>query len=823
MSLITYRRKRRFGETPEPRGKSSAERGGLRFVVQKHHASRLHYDFRLELDGSLKSWAVPKGPSLNPSDKRLAMMVEDHPLDYRSFEGIIPTGNYGAGRVIVWDEGIYTIPGADGRRSSAEAARAGLAAGRLTFTLHGRKLRGDFSLVKLKRGEENAWLLMKKKGAFVADNGLPTDDRSVVSGLTLDEIGRKRPNAQTKTTRAKSKKPTAKMPHNVRPMLATLIDRPFDRPGWLFEVKWDGYRAIAEVGATGVNLYSRNHTPFATKFAPIVDSLNTLGHDAVLDGEIVVLDRDGKARFQLIQNFQKTGKGNLVYYVFDLLYLDGKDLRSLPLAERKTKLRKILGRQASNIRFSDHVATRGIEFFDAAVKAGLEGIIGKDATSAYQEGKRTGAWVKIKSRERQEAVIGGFTAPRGRRVGIGALVLGVYQGSDLIYIGHTGGGLNDASLADLRRRLDPLVRPSCPFSKKPKTNAPVRWVDPQLVCEVEFQEWTDDGSMRQPIFVGLREDKPAREVRREQPISPTDEQAAGSESPKFTNLDKVYWPKEGYTKGDLIAYYRDVGPFILPHLRDRPMSLHRHPDGIDGESFFQKDVSRRPPPPWVETAAMASDSGRKTVTYVVCQDQRTLLYLANLGCIELNPWISRIKTPDRPDFLVIDLDPEDLPFTRVVDAAHAVHALLDRAGSESLCKTSGKRGLHICVPLGARYSYDVARQFAEVVANMVHRQLPRSTSVVRSPAKRQKQVYLDFLQNRRGQTLAAPYSVRPVVGAPVSTPLHWREVRRNLDPSKFTIRTIPRRLEKMGELWTSIHGRGVELEQCLERLTRISR
>jgi bifunctional non-homologous end joining protein LigD len=695
-----------------------------------------------------------------------------------------------------------------------------LAAGRLSIVLHGRKLRGEFSLVKLKRGEENAWLLMKKHDAFATTDDVTADERSVQSGLTLDEVGRKPVRAKRAS---RVKKSAANMPHEIQPMLATLVDEPFDRAGWLFEVKWDGYRAIAEIDSDDVRLYSRNHKSFADKFAPVVDALNNLGHNAVLDGEIVVLDREGKSRFQLIQNYQKTGKGNLVYYVFDLLYLDGKDLRSLPLTERKARLRKLLGRNPGIIHFSDHIESRGKEFFEAAVKAGMEGIIGKDGASQYVEGKRTDSWVKIKTRQRQEAVIGGFTAPRGRRVGIGALVLGVYQGSNLVYIGHTGGGLDDAGLTDLRERLDALVRDTCPFKTVPKTNAPVQWVEPQLVCEVEFHEWTDDGRMRQPIFVGLREDKPAREVRREQPvhIDNGDVEKADAE-PKLTNLDKVYWPKEGYTKGDLIAYYREVAPVILPHLRDRPMSLNRHPDGIEGDNFFQKDVSHRPPPPWVETATIAAETARKNVTYVVCQNERTLLYLANLGCIELNPWLSRVGSVDRPDFLVIDLDPEDLPFSRVIEAAITVHKLLDRAGVEHLCKTSGKRGLHICVPLGARYDYEVARQFAQVVANIVHQQLPKSTSVVRSPALRRNRIYLDYLQNSRGQTLAAPYSVRPAPGAPVSTPLKWNEVRRGLDPAKFTIRTTASRLEKHGDLWVTVLDHRVDLEASLERLTRDS-
>lgn len=848
MSLKTYRDKRRFNETPEPRGKTEHESGSLRFVVQKHHASRLHYDFRLEIDGVLKSWAVPKGPSLDPADRRLAMMVEDHPLDYRTFEGIIPPGNYGAGRVIVWDEGTYAVNG-DGRAANEREARAGLAAGRLSFVMHGHKLRGEFTLIKLQRGEKNAWLLMKKRDEFATNNDVTADERSVRSGRTLVEVDRISPppgfagggqggektlagkRARSRTQAASPRKAEGRaksisgMPRSVRPMLATLIDESFDRDGWFFEVKWDGYRAIAEVGRDAVRLYSRNHTPFETKFAPIVDSLWKLDHEAVLDGEIVVLDDEGRSRFQLLQNYQKTGRGNLIYYVFDLLYLDGEDLRSRPLSERKKLLRQIVGRKQGKIRFSDHVEKTGIKFFDAAIDRGLEGIIGKDGASAYKEGKRTGAWVKIKTRQRQEAIIGGFTAPRGRRVEIGALVLGVHEGPDLVYIGHTGGGLDDAALADLRQRLEPLVRDTCPFKKAPKTNAPVRWVEPQLVCEVEFQEWTEDGRMRQPIFIGLREDKPARQVRREKPAPRPDAESdrKSADGPKLTNLDKVYWPKEGYTKGDLIEYYREVAPLILPHLRDRAMSLHRHPDGIEGESFFQKDVSKHPPPEWVETATIPTDSGRKNITYVVCQDERTLLYLANLGCIELNPWLSRIDRADKPDLLVIDLDPEDSPFSRVIETAIAVHKLLDRAGAENLCKTSGKRGMHICIPLGAKYSYGVARQFAEVVANVVNRQLPKTTSVVRSPAKRQKLVYLDYLQNARGQTIAAPYSVRPAPGATVSTPLHWREVRRRLDPTKFTMHTIPRRLDKVGDLWKPINGRGVDLLECLERLNRRSR
>jgi bifunctional non-homologous end joining protein LigD len=568
----------------------------------------------------------------------------------------------------------------------------------------------------------------------------------------------------------------------------------------------------------------------------------------VLDGEVVVLDREGKSHFQLLQNYQKTGEGQLRYYVFDLLYLDGRDLRNLPLVERKELLAKLLG-NSPDVLLSEHVEESGIAFYEAVAAAGLEGIIAKDGKSRYREGQRTYEWLKIKTYRRQEAVIGGFTEPHGSRKGFGALVLGVYEGKDLVYIGHTGGGFDTKGLAEIRAKLDTLIRRSCPFVKKPKTNAPVHWVEPQLVCEASFKEWTQDGVMREPIFVGLREDKPAHAVHREMPepvgavlesvkdpagrtkrgaakrsastVSrpPTaHKNVSASRQPALTNLERVYWPDEGYTKGDLIHYYREIAPLILPYLRDRPQSLHRHPNGIAAKSFFQKDVSRQPPPEGVETVVLDSDSSKQKITYVLCQNEGSLLYLANLGCIELNPWNSRVGSLDQPDYLVIDLDPEDVPFSKVVEAAVTVRKSLEKVGAECHCKTSGKRGLHVYVPLGARYDYDQAKQFAEIVAQLAHRQLPGSTSILRSPSLRQHRVYLDFLQNRRGQTLAAPYSVRPYPGATVSTPLKWQEVNKSLDPAKFTIRTMGKRLEKVGDLWKPTLGSGVDLTACLERL-----
>ncbi|MFL5328477.1 MAG: DNA ligase D [Gemmataceae bacterium] len=600
-------------------------------------------------------------------------------------------------------------------------------------------------------------------------------------------------------------------------MLATLVRAPFDRAGWIFEPKWDGYRAIAEIQNGKIEVYSRKGNSFNEQFAPIVHNLRHLKHDTVLDGEVVVLDEAGRSRFQLLQQHQKTGQGRLVYYVFDILHLDGRDLQMLPLIERKTILSRLL-RRIPEVIVSEHIEGRGEAFFRAAAAQGLEGIIAKNGQSPYRQGIRSADWLKIKTQRRQEAVIGGFTEPRGSRKNLGALLLGVYQGNDLKYIGHTGGGLNTKSLAHLRQRLDPLEQSTSPFAKRPKANAPVHWVKPQLVCEVTFQEWTDDGHMRHPIFIALREDKPSREVRHEveHPVA-----ELANNDPPLTNLGKIYWPRDGYTKGDLINYYREIAPFILPYLNDRPQSQHRHPEGIDGDSFFQKDVSKRPPPAWVKTTVVPHKERAGSSHFIVCDDQRTLLYLANLGCIEINPWNSRVGLLDRPDYLVIDLDPEQIAFAKVVEAALAVRKVLDAARAECYCKTSGKTGLHVYVPLGAKYPEDLATRFAEVVANIVNRKLPATTSVVRMPARRQGRVYLDFLQNRHGQTLAAPYSVRPVDGAPVSAPLKWSEVRTGLDPAKFTIKNTPKRLEKIGDLWQPVLGPGIDLAHCIERLARV--
>ncbi len=820
MPLKTYRAKRHFKKTPEPKGQLCRAKGALRFVVQKHDASRLHYDFRLEMDGVLKSWAVPKGPSLNPADKRLAIEVEDHPFDYRTFEGTIPAGNYGAGTVMVWDEGTYEVQAGADRRTNDKLALEQWQAGHLRFTLDGAKLHGEFALVRIRGGKGKNWLLIKHRDDHAQTKDVLQQDRSATTQRTLDEItaeapSRPKPPATKKTPAVAKKGRAVSMPHHIKPMLATLVAKPFDRPDWFFEVKWDGFRAIAEVEAGKARLYSRNQKDFEKRFAPIVRELEKLKHDAVLDGEIVVLDEHGIAHFQLLQNYQRTGRGQLIYYVFDLLYLDGADLRSSPLRRRKELLAKLLPKDGL-LRYSDHIEKEGSAFFKAASERLLEGVMAKSASSLYQEGYRSTQWLKIKAQKQQEAVIAGFTEPRGSRRNLGALILGVYDGKDLVYIGHAGGRLGTKDLKEMRARLEPLEQSDCPLKSKPKTNAPVHWVKPQLICEVSFQEWTSDGIMRQPIFLGLRDDKDATKVMRELPkplpavlnseSKPRKRNKSHVTEPSlpaghFTNLDKVYWPVEGYTKKDLLDYDHAVAPFILPYLHDRPLSLLRHPNGINGASFFQKDVSAQPPPAWVQTAQVASESARKRITYVVCQKEETLLYIANLGCIEINPWSSRLQTLDYPDYLIIDLDPQGIDFVQVVAAAQSVRKAVEKAGLECYCKTSGKRGLHVLAPLDDSFDYAKTRELGETIARTVHGILPESTSLARSPSQRPNKVYLDYLQNGRGQTIVAPYSLRPVAGAPVSTPLRWSEVKKSLSPLKYNLKTIRKRLDKLGDVW----------------------
>lgn len=821
LDLEAYRRKRRFESTPEPRGRKAPPAADRpRFVVQRHLARRPHFDLRLEIGGTLKSWAVPRGPSLDPRQRRLAVRTEDHPLEYAEFEGVIPRGEYGAGPVAIWDRGFVES------RSSLEE---GLRSGRLYFILDGKRLKGEFALVRKQGAEREDWLLIKKRDDFATEEDPTLDQRSIVSGRRAEDL--LGPPADA---------PEGPMPRGIDPMKALLVEAPFSREGWFFEPKWDGYRAVAEVAGPEVRLYSRKGLPLGSRYPEIVSSLAAWGRQGVLDGEIVALDARGRPVFQWLQDWAGRREGTLVYYVFDLLYLDGRDLRGLPLRRRKELLRAALP-ELPGVRFGAHVEEDGERFFAEAVRLGLEGMVAKDASSAYEEGRRSGRWVKVKSVRRQEALVCGFTQPGPGRRGFGALVLGAYEGGRLVHIGNVGSGFDDKALASLRSRLEPLVRPDPPFERPPAEDLRATWTRPELACEVRFSEWTEGGRMRQPVFLGLRPDVAPGSVRRERALpleqvlpeppgrffgrtppesseGPAERIDLGGRVVTLARPGKPLFP--GISKSDLAAYYRKVAPAILRYLKDRPLTLLRHPDGAAGDSFFQKSAPE-PRPEWVRTHRVASASGGREIEYVVCEDEATLLWLTNLGCIELNPWNSRAAAPDRPDYAVLDLDPEEAPFERVVETAQALRGLLEEAGIPSACKTSGKRGLHVCVPLGARYTHEEARLFSEIVARLVHARLPATTSVVRSPKRRRGKVYLDYLQNGRTQTLACAYCARPVPEASVSTPLRWEEVRPGLDPRRFTVRDVPERLARVGDLWAPVLGPGIDMEEALDRLRKL--
>lgn len=616
-----------------------------------------------------------------------------------------------------------------------------------------------------------------------------------------------------------------KDPKAIQPMLAKLANKPFNSEDWIFEIKWDGYRAIAEISRRNVKLYSRRNISFEKTFNPVVQALKKLKHQAILDGEIVVLDNNGRPKFQLLQNYQNSGIGHLNYFVFDLLELNGQNLRNKPLLERKKILQDIIKKlpesAAGIIKFSGHAENYGIDFFKAAQEQNLEGIMVKQKLSPYREGIRSSEWLKIKIHMQQEAVIGGFTQPRRSRKHLGALILGVYDDDKkLHYIGHTGGGFNEQNLKAIYKRLEALKQPHSPFSEKFKTNEKANWVKPELVCEVEFREWTDEGHMRQPIFLGIREDKNAREVKRESTIKLKDMPMKKSEQNELelSNLDKIFWPKEKHTKGDVVEYYRSVSKYILPYLKDRPESLNRHPDGIEGKSFYQKDLNGQAPK-WLQTKTVYSESEDRDIKYMLCQNEKDLLYMANLGCIEINPWSSHIKKLDYPDYAIMDLDPQNIAFDKVVEAALAIKKILDAADVKNFCKTSGATGLHIYIPLGAKYNYDQARDFTHLIAIMANKLLPKTTSTERNPNKRKGKIYLDYLQNRRGQTLASAYSIRPRPKAPVSTPLKWVEVKKGLDPSKFTIINTTARIKKYGDLWKGTLGPGIDMQKALKKLS----
>jgi bifunctional non-homologous end joining protein LigD len=620
-------------------------------------------------------------------------------------------------------------------------------------------------------------------------------------------------------------------------MLAKETDLPFSDAGWIYEIKWDGYRAIVEVNKDGVLLYSRNGNTFNDSYPAVVDALSKLKINAVLDGEVIVVDENGKSNFQLLQHYEEPFP--LEYRVFDVLSINGKDVCHLPLTKRKALLKKLIKKNPI-VKYSDHIEKTGLAFFDAAVKNDLEGIMAKKANSEYNPGVRTTNWLKIKHHKSQEAIIAGFTEPTGSRKYFGALVLGIKKGKKLVYAGHTGSGFNHQGLKEMSELLKPLIQKESPFKEPVKTNMPVTWVKPVLVCEIKFTEITTDGKMRHPIFIRLRDDKQAKDVNMEDqtttpkkrvvkkttttPGKTADEEGMmhfGKIKVKTTNLSKVYFPDDGITKGDVINYYISISKYILPYLKDRPESLKRNPNGITDHGFFHKDAGDEAPA-WVKSKAIFSESSNKDIDYILCNDQPTLTYLNNLGCIEINPWHSTVAALDKPDYMIIDIDPSKKnTFEQVIETANAVHEVLKQTGAESYCKTSGATGLHVYVPTGKKYTYDQLKDFSHLICMMVQEQLPKFTSLERNLKKRgDKMIYLDHLQNRRGQTISSVYSLRPHPGATVSMPLKWAEVKPGLSPQHFNIHNALKRIEKIDPWFKAILGKGIDLKKCLAKLTK---
>jgi len=602
-------------------------------------------------------------------------------------------------------------------------------------------------------------------------------------------------------------------------MLATLADRSFDRDGWIFEIKWDGYRALAQIAGSNISIYSRNLRDFTGKFDSIKRSLGKIPYDIILDGEIIITDSQGRSDFSGLRKYLKTGKGNPVYYVFDILYISGYSLLDVPLLNRKEILELILP-ELSNIKISSHIHKTGKAFFAQAEKNGLEGIMAKKADSPYELSARSKNWLKIKIKHTQDIVIGGYIKSPGNR-SFRSIIAGIYEGRKLIHIGNVGSGFSQDEARILFNRLKKITRAKSPFSKKIKDSRDFVWVEPEIAAEVKFSQWTPDGYLRHPVFKAIRDDKKPLHVIRESvwgiDMNDQGNTVKSSYRGKLTNPGKIFWPEEGYSKKDLFEFYREISGFILPHIIGRPQSLHRHPDGINGESFFQKDTGFKPPS-WLETFLVTDKERSKGIHYLVCRDLDSLLYMINLGCIEINPWLSRVEDINRPDFIVIDLDPTGTGFSKVVSAALKAREILDMLDIKSYIKTSGATGLHIYVPTGSKYDYSQALQFANMLAIVIKRKTPGISSIERSPGKRHGKVYLDYLQNRPGQTIAAPYCIRPRPGAPVSTPLFWEELEDLKDPAEFNIKSILKRLEKYGDIWEDIYNKNLDMEKVLSNI-----
>ncbi|HEY1956371.1 MAG TPA: DNA ligase D [Polyangiaceae bacterium] len=796
MTLETYHGKRRFKRTPEPRGHVKHARG-FSYVIQKHAASHLHYDFRLELDGVLLSWAVPKGPSLDPRDKRLAMQVEDHPVEYGAFEGTIPKGEYGGGTVMLWDRGTWE-PDGDPRKDYAR--------GRLSFTLHGDKLHGKWHLVRTAGDPQGRkrWLLFKgaddearrNDGAIVKD--MPA---SVATGRSLDEIAADQDASwsSNRTPRQASKRAA---PARIEPELATLVKEAPEGDAWLHEMKLDGYRILAHVTHGKATLMSRNGKDWTDRLGGVARAVARIGcKSAVLDGEVVALREDGVSDFQRLQNSLGEGDADLTYFVFDLLELDGRDLRGEPLEKRKARLAPLLPDRNGVVRLNDHVVGGGAKVFESACKLGLEGIVSKRRDAPYRAG-RGRDWLKIKCGQRQEFVIVGWTDPKSSREHFGALLLAVKKGRSLAYVGKVGTGFTAESLASIAPKLRALSRDDSPLAHPPRERR-IHWVEPKLVCEVAYSEMTDEGMLRHPSFQGLRQDKAASEIVLESadrpPAAPRKHERA---KPSVSHPDKVLYPDCGVTKGEVAEYLERVADWMLPHVAGRPLMLVRCPNGIGrgsagggtrafGRCFVQKHAGLRAP-----DGARMIDVGDDE-PHMVIDDARGLVGLAQAGVLEIHTWGSRVDTLEQPDLLVFDLDPDPtVKWPAVVAAARLLHERLASLELDAFVKTTGGKGLHVCCSIEPSLDWDAAKEFTLKVAEAVVREDPAHFIATMSKARRKGKIFIDYLRNGRGATFIAPFSPRARPGAPVAMPISWDELD-DVDPTSFTVRTAMKRLDAL--------------------------
>ena len=842
-------------------------------MIQQHAARRLHYDLRLEIDGVLKSWAVPRGPSLDPRQKRLAARTEDHPMEYLTFEEVIPPGNYGAGVMIVWDIGTFMVEGA--LTPSEQIER-----GEIKLVLHGAKLNGGFVLVRTtKKGARDAkkeeWLLIKHRDAAVDESFDPADyPDSALTGRTLEEVRAGVPPGKGVAlgpAAIEGAIPLERIPDEATPMLAASLDEPFSDPDWVFELKWDGVRAFARIENGELRLISRNGRDVTSHYPELAELPNALrATTALLDGEIVALDPKGRSDFGLLQSRMHAAAPSpaqieatpVHYYLFDILYADGYDLRPAALVDRKAYLERILHAAADPLRYASHVAERGREFFDLAKAHEAEGIIAKRADSPYVS-RRSDEWVKIKIVQEIDVVVGGWTEPRGGRGHLGAILVGVTGDDGLRFVGGVGSGFSDETLENVAAQLRPLAMRRCPFTATPKTKEKAYWTRPQLIARVRFTGWTRDGNLRHPVFLGLRDDiepadctdpraadrsalpRPVSGVVHAPPASSIpvienlDELEAElfsgkretvravieGKSVRLTHLDRIYFPEPGYTKRDVLAYYYQVADKVLPFLRKRPLVLHRYPNGIEAEAFYQKDIGDGAPE-WADTVVIPSEGSGRDTRYYIANDLAAVLHLVNLGAFEFHPWPSRVGALERPDYVFFDLDPgPEAPFETVVAVARRFTKLLDETGARAFIKTSGSRGMHLWLPLDPEYEYEQARAFAEIFARVVHSEMPDETTLERMTDKRPPgAIYLDYSQNAYGRPLATVYTVRAKPLATVSAPLAPVELRKTLKAERFTIKTMPGRLAGKGDPWAEFWDARQKIEPVLFRLQqRLSR